>query len=375
MEHLYLKEFDILKNYIFLDHAAVSPIPERCVKAGYQYYNELSQHSHTHLNKWFEKRNNVKKMLAKMLECSNDEIAITKNTTEGILHIVNSLDWHSGDNVILFSNEYPANVYPWLNLERQNVEIRFVPETDNKFLIEDIENQIDSHTRLLSVSFVEFSTGYKNNLLEIGKLCKRKNIIFVVDAVQALGAIPIDVKKFNIDFLSAGGHKWLMAGTGIGCFYANLASISKLKNHNFSFGGVENPHNDFLNYHHPPKPTAARFEEGMFNLGGLYTLEASLELLLEIGIEEIYKHLIVLTDHIINGITTKGYKLLTPVEKEHRSGIISFYSDKFDTNDIISILSKNNIIVSNRRDCIRVSPHFYNTIDHINEMLKLLPEA
>ncbi len=370
----YSNEFLILKKYIYLDHAAVSPIPQRSVQAGYNFLNELSHESHTHFESWIEKIHHVKSTLANLLHCDQDEVTFIKNTSEGLLKVANGIDWKKGDNIVLFSNEFPSNVYPWQSLENRGVEIRFVPENEGAFHIEDIEQCIDHKTRLLSVSFVEFSTGYKNNLIEIGKLCHKRNIIFVVDAIQGLGAIPINVKDCHIDFLSSGGHKWLMSGMGIGCFYANLSSIDKLSHYIYGHGAVDS-HIDFLNYKLSPRNTAQRFDDGLFNIAGIYTMDASLNLLLEVGIENIYNHIKGVTDYLISNLYAKGYKILSPAQIDSRSGIISFYSDIHKSDDIFKLLKKNNIIISNRRNAIRVSTHFYNTNKDIDQLLSILPDG
>ncbi len=377
MINLNRNDFPVLEHSIYLDHAAFSPLARRSVEAGKRYLKDLSEiqkDGYSQFLEWLKIRSHVKTMLADMLHCDADEIALTKNTSDGLLIIANSIPWAEGDNIILFSNEFPANVFPWTSLESRGVEIRFVPEKDGRFQVKDIEALIDGRTVLLAVSFVEFSTGFKNDLKAIGELCCDHEILYTVDAIQGMGALPIDVEECQIDFLSAGGHKWLMSGMGIGCFYAKRSSMGRLSRHLYGHGGVENP-GDFLNYDKEPKKTAERFEEGMFNVSGLYVMEASLSLLMETGIQKIQDHLVVLTDHLINRVTQKGYQLLSPREKKGRSGIVAFYSEHHPSEELQKMLMQHRIIVSNRRDCIRVSPHFYNTKDHIDQLIELLPEG
>ncbi len=365
-------EFPILNEYTFLNHAAIAPLPKRSAEAGSHFLNEACFEANNKIEQWFLMKEKVKKRLASLLGCHSDEIAFIKNTSEGLHLVANSLDWQQGDNVILFSHEFPANVYPWTNLKKLGVDVRFVPEKNGQFFLDDVKDLMDEKTRLLAVSFVEYTTGFKNDLHALGQLCQEYNVLFVVDAVQGLGAVPINVKDCQIDFLSSGGLKWLMSQSGIGCFYANLSSIEKLVNYNYGYASVID-RNDYDRYYQPPSQNAERFEEGLFNLAGMYILGASLSLILETGINEIYNKISVLTDYLIDQLKNKGYHLLTPIEKKHRSGIISFNSNKHNSKDLFKLLHDNKIVVSELRNCIRVSPHFYNTKDHIDKLIELLP--
>ncbi|MDH5680914.1 MAG: aminotransferase class V-fold PLP-dependent enzyme [Spirochaetota bacterium] len=370
----YTDDFPILENYLHLDHAAVGPIPKRAVQEGSEFLEHVCHHGHLSFESWLESRAAVKQSLARMMAAEASQIALTKNTSDGLLKLSNALDWKAGDNVILFNNEFPANVYPWTSLSIRDVDCRFVPEKDGKYDLEDVKSLIDENTRLMAVSQVEFSTGYRQDLVSLGKLCSEHGILFVVDAIQGLGAVPLDVNECQIDFLSAGGHKWLMSGFGMGCLYARDSATEKLSRLIHGYGAVEKPM-DFLNYNQPLGKGGERFEDGMFNVTGIKVMEASLGLLLDVGIENIYRHLLELGDYLAAELKSRGYELLSPVDKDSRSGILSFHSKKHNSDKLHKIISDSRIIVSNRRGCIRVSPHFYNTREHLDQLLNLLPEG
>ena len=279
-----------------------------------------------------------------------------KNTTQGLIIAANGIDWQRGDNVVTTSVEFPANVYPWWNLkERYGVETRMVQERRGQIFAEEIEAANDARTRVVTISHVEFASGFRNDVAAIGEICRRKDIWFVVDAIQSLGVIDLDVKACNIDILAADGHKWLLAPEGAAIFYCAKEKQDRLINTNVGWAGVVN-HRDFLNYDITPKRDATRFEEGSYNTVGLYGLCAAIELLLEVGIASIEARVLNLTKRLIDGLQSKGYRVITPKLESKRSGIVAFESDSHTATELYKRLQRENVIVAERRG-VRVSPH------------------
>ena len=225
----YRKLFPVTLQKIYLNHAAISPMSQRVSDKLEWYIDERAFGSIDLYPKVIEIRHQARQTIAKMINAKPDQVAFITNTSEGFNHLVNGLDWNSRDEVILTDYEFPSNIYPFKNLERFGVKMKYVPNRSGKILLEDIEKRITPKTKLLSISFVEFSNGFRNDLEKIGNLCKANNIIFSVDGIQGIGAIPIDVEKFQIDFISNGGHKWLMGPMGAGFMYIRPELFEKIK--------------------------------------------------------------------------------------------------------------------------------------------------
>jgi selenocysteine lyase/cysteine desulfurase len=297
-----------------------------------------------------------------------------KNTTQGILIAANGIDWQAGDNVVTTAVEFPANVYPWWSLkERYGVETRMVPERDGCIYIENIASAIDTRTRALTISHVEFASGFRNDIQALGELCREHEIWFIVDAIQSLGAIEVDVKSCNVDILAADGHKWLLAPEGAAIFYCADERREQLINTNIGWASVINPR-DFLDYDLTQKPDATRFEEGSYNSVGVYGLKASIDLLLDIGIPAIETRILELTAGLIVGLEAKGYRVITPKEDSERAGIVIFESEQYTPAEIYEMLYAENIITAERGSGVRVSPHFYNTASEVERLLEVLPD-
>ncbi len=368
----YRKEFPVTKNLVYLNHAGISPIPNRAknkINAFVSSLNELGA-------KDFELRknivNNARDTGAKILGCKKSEVGFIKSTTHGIILCARGIPFKPGDNVIIPENEFPANVIPWLALRKKGVEVRFVKENQKRIAVDDINALIDENTKAVSVSYVEFSTGFRNDVKAIGELCNEKGIIFVVDAIQATGIIPFKASELGVDFMSMDSHKWLLGPEGIGYFYANENSIDKIEN---IFEGWLSMQNffDFLNYEQPRKKDASKFEEGSLNFMGLCGMQASSALLLETGIENVYKHVQTLLDDFSDKIKSKGYELQSPREKEsEKSGILCFHKPDQDMKKIYEKLAGQNVVAALRNGAIRISPHLYNTHEELEMVLDML---
>ena len=370
----WLAEFPVSKSYVYMNHAGVAPLSCRVMNAMKSFVEDATMNGAVNVESWVETSEICRSLASDLINSDPTEIAFMKNTSQGILIAANGIDWKKGDNVVTTSVEFPANVYPWWSLkERYGVETRMVTEKGSRIDLDDIIDAINERTRVVTISHVEFASGFRNDIKAIGEICRERGIWFVVDAIQSLGVIEVDVKSCHVDILAADGHKWLLAPEGAAIFYCNREKLDKLINTNIGWASVVNPR-DFLSYDLTQKPDATRFEEGSYNTAGLYGLKAAIELLLEIGISEIENRVLALTATLITGLKAKGYQVITPNDDSDRAGIVVFESEKYSPTELYELLFEKNIITAERGSGLRVSPHFYNTEAEINRLLDVLPD-
>ena len=364
------KIFPITDRYIYLDHSAVAPVSLKAAEAVNRFFTEATEQAAFVYDKWMDEIEEVRKRFSYLIGSDPEEVAFVRNTSHGISLVASGLDWKSGDTVIIYNKEFPSNIYPWLNLERVGVNVKFIEPENKEITLDDIKNLADNKTRLLSISSVQFTTGFRVDLEPIGKFCRDNNILFFVDSIQSLGIIPLDVKKCKIDFMAADGHKWMLSPEGTGVFYCNKEVVDLV---NPSLIGWKTVINEF-EYEVPDfsiKPNALKFEEGSLPVPGILALGGSLELLMDIGIENIRDEIHRLGGQIIDCVKERGFELITPEDRNKRGGAICF-SGPFDPASIRLELSKKDIMVNVRGGGLRVSPHFYNTDDEISTLFKEL---
>ncbi|MBM3335421.1 aminotransferase class V-fold PLP-dependent enzyme [Candidatus Sumerlaeota bacterium] len=365
------KEFPISRDMIFLNHAGISPLPERSARAMCEMIGECERSGPVCLPRYHRRREWLREAATRLLGCSADEIAFVKNTTEGLSLVAEGLDWREGDNIVTAAHEFPANVYPWRSLTRRGVEMRAVQERSWRFEVEDFARAMNGRTRLLTVSAVQYSTGFRMPLEDLGRLCSERGVLFCVDGIQALGAMQFDVKRWGVDFLSADGHKWLLGPEGFGIFYCRRERIETLANCVLGWIGVERP-SDYERTDQPWIVEARRFEEGSHNLIGAVGLASSVELLLEIGIEQVERHILALTRRLLDGLEERKCEVFTPSDDQLRLGIVSFRHPTEPTDSLFARLTAKGFVVAQRRGWIRVSPHVHNTEEQIDAFLEAL---
>ncbi len=359
----YYREFPVTKKYIYLDHAGVSPLPLRVSAAIETFLSAATNAGAFYYPKWSQQVAGIRGACARLVHARPEEIAFVKSTSHGLSIVAQGLDWKPGDNVLVYEKEFPSNIYPWLNLQRKGVVVKIIPSRDGRIIIDDIEKLIDPRTRLLALSSVQYANGFRIDLKNVGGLCRNKNVLFCVDAIQSLGVIPMDVKECNIDFLSADGHKWLLGPEGIGLFYCRKELVERIDPPLLGWKSVQNE----FDFDHPDfalKTNAQRFEEGSMNLLGIFGLGAAIALLSEVGIDMIEERVLGLGDVIIREAERKGYSLLTPKTRKERGGNITF-AGAFDPAATRDNLREKGIMVNARGGGLRVSPHFYNTEEEI----------
>ncbi len=367
----YRNLFPHLPEQIYLNHAGIAPLNTRAKEA---IENLLQFRNKKDIEFWpaaLEEKKHLKELIGKLINAPAANLALVPNTSAGLNILSLGLDWHSGDRVLLNNFEFPSNVIPFRGLKRLGVELDFVEHRQGTISLEDLEAKIHPRTRVLSISFVEFLNGFRNDLRAIGELCRRHNIIFSVDAIQGLGALQLDVQDMQIDFLSTSGHKWLMWPAGLGFVYISPRIFDQLYPTMAGWLSVKTPY-DFFNYFQEFAPDANRFETGTFNTIGIIGAKATLKMMLEIGPANIEEKVLQNTDYLINRLQEAGYRLFTDPSPEYRSGIVTFFHPRAE--EVVKYLKERRITVSLREGKIRVSPHFYNNQDDLDVFLNALFE-
>ncbi|MCY2951234.1 MAG: aminotransferase class V-fold PLP-dependent enzyme [Planctomycetota bacterium] len=372
-------EFPILGRWDFYNHAGVSPLPRRAAEAIRKYAREAEEGAYLGTD-WFKDIERLRGVAGRLINAKREEIAFVKNTSEGIATVAGGIDWRAGDRIVTTGVEYPANVYPWMNVaKRFGVELVMVPEETGengarRVRLERILEQTQHpRTRLVALSHVEFASGQRHDLAAVGRVCREKGKLFCVDAIQSVGVLPVDVVGMGIDFLSADGHKWMLGPEGAGIFYCRKELLSGIRPLIVGWMNVINA-DDYGHYDFTLKPDAGRFECGTHNVAGLLGMKASIELLTEVGLERVAERVKLLTERVIEGVRRKGYQVVSPRGQGEWSGIVSFVSSKHDHKEIWKRLRKEERIeIAVREGRLRVSPHFYNTEEQVERLVGVLP--
>ncbi len=365
----YRREFPVTRKYTYLDHSGISPMPLR-VRSAIETFLAESAEGAFHYAAWTKRLVTTRQSCAKLINAEPDEIAFVRSTSHGLSIVAGGLDWKPGDNVIICEKDFPSNIYPWMNLRPKGVEVKVIPAQNGKIEIHDIERLIDARTRLLAISSVQFINGFRIDLKKTGELCRRKNILFCVDAIQSLGVLSMDVKEFGIDFLAADAHKWLLGPEGIGIFYCRRGLAERLTPPLIGWKSVRNEL-DFERVDFILKSDALRFEEGSLNSMGIFGLGAAVDFLLEVGLANIEERVLGLGDMIIREADRRGFRVLTPREPSARGGNVTI-TGNFDPLKTRDALRARGIMVNVRGGGLRISPHFYNMEDDVVRFFKAL---
>jgi len=371
--------FPVLKHWHFFNHAGVSPLPRPVADAMRKFAAEGEAGAYLQ-TVWYQDIEKLRIAAAELINANRDEVAFVKNTSEGISIVANGIDWQWGDRIITTAVEYPANVYPWMEVVRtRGAKLIMIPEENDPagkraVPVEKIlEAADDRRTKLVALSHVEFASGQRHDLARIGAFCRQHGKLLCVDGIQTMGVLPVDVQGMQIDFLSADGHKWLLGPEGAGIFYCRRELIERTRPLMVGWMNVINAQ-DFGNYDYTLRPDAGRFECGSHNVAGLLGLKASLEMLKSVGVENVAMRLKTLTDRLIGGLEKRGYRVISPRNDAAWSGIVSFVSTKHKHEEIFRMLRKEQKIeIAVREGRLRCSPHFYNTEQQIDRLAEALP--
>lgn len=373
-------DFPITQSFTYLANAAITPIPLPVYDEISKFYQGAINHGGSKWNEWVNTMEKTRQLYSKFIGAdSKHEIAFTHSTSEGMNIIAHMLSRKG----LVISNEleFPSTNLPWINKDGRN--IRFLkPRDDGTIPIKDITCILDkfddynkrNQIKTILTSHVQFSNGFRQDLKELGRLTKQRGLHLVVNATQSLGALCFDVKKYNIDFMVSNGHKWMLSSFGIGAMFIKekyLRDKEYLKPTFFSQSGQKEKENFDNNAVLNISRSATRFELGTPNFQNIIALNSAINYILRIGMREIEKRILSLTDYLIDNLIKMNIQILSPVKyKKYRSGIILFKPMKKNPNKIVKLLEKNDkIIVSARGKGIRVSPHFYNNEEDIDKLI------
>ncbi len=364
----YRDQFPVTKNLIHLNHAAVAPLSKPAADAIRWLVNDCEQYGSLNYDVWMKSYDSLRQVTAQLINAQSSEIAIVKNTSEGIATIANGLDWKPGDRIVVFEEEFPSNQYPWQRLQSKGVTLEWL-RADGP--VEKLE-QAAKGARLVAISFVQFLTGFRADLETIGKICQQNGCFFFVDAIQGMGYYPLDVQKCNIHALAADGHKWMLGPEGCGVLYVRADVQDQIEPFEFGWTNVQN-YSDYGQRTLTLRSDAGRYEPGTLNTVGIYGLEASIRFLLSIGIESVCEAVLARTKEIHDGVRERGYDILGERTPSNESGIVCFRKPGLDFRMIHKQLKDNGILTAPRAGWVRASPHFYISPADVQKFLSVLP--
>lgn len=366
-------EFPLSDELIYLNHAAVAPWPKRTSEAVIKFAEQNTRYgSHFYLD-WLNKETELRTQLQQLMNAASaDDIALVKNTSEALSFVAYGLDWQTGDNIVSSNEEFPSNRLPWQSLANQGVEFRQADLHSAGSPEEALFALVDSNTRLLTISSIQFATGLRMDLQKIGAFCKQRDILFCIDAIQSLGAVQFDVQAYQADFVMADGHKWMFGPEGLGVFYTTPEARDRLKLTQYGWHMMKDTHN----YENKPweiHPAARRFECGSPNMLGIHALSASLSLLLETGMSTVEALVLENTDYLMHEIEQDNQLNLLSTRRENlKSGIVVFNHHCIPNEMMYKHLQDNGVVCALRGGGIRFSPHFYNSKQELAKALAII---
>lgn len=365
--------FPVTRRYAYLNVAAVAPLADPVANAMIDYVNDLREHGAVHYLDWFTVFREARELSARLLGATPGEIAFVRNTSEGINIVSTGLGLGAGDSVVIVHGDFPANVHPWLRLRDQGVDVRVVrPDEWNRVTPEQLLLACDETTRLVSTSLVSFSNGYRLDVAALARRLHARGILLFVDAIQGVGCLSLDVRETGIDFLAADSHKWMLGPEGIGLFYIRADLLDRIRPPFVSWLSMKDPF-DITHYRGDLHDDARRFEFATPNTCGIHAMRAALQLLLEVGVEQIEAHVLALTDHLCEGLRMRKMVLRTPRGDQERSGIVSFEHRSRDAESVVKHLEEAGVIAAARGGGARVAVHLYNDEADIERLLAALP--
>ncbi len=364
--------FPVTEEYIFFNNAGICPIPDTAGEALAEFARSVIYKGSVAVAEWKRKEDTVRAALARFIGAKPEEIAFEGSTSFGLSAVASGFDWKPGDNVVIPDQEFPSNVYPWLNLERLGVEVRRWESRGNRLLVDDLRRIMDGRTRMVSLSAVQWSSGFRADLAAVSQLVHERDALLAVDVIQHVGAIPLDVKSLGIDFAAADGHKWMLSVEGAGFFFCDENALNRIHPVIVGWKSVVNAH-VFHEIDFTLLPTAERFEHGSINTGGLYPLAIALDMLENAGMDRVFRRILDINDLLVQGIEERNMKVLSPMNEAERSGILIFTTGRDE--ELFKHLTKRGLVASLRGGGIRLSPHCYNNEEDVERFFAALDEA
>jgi cysteine desulfurase/selenocysteine lyase len=365
--------YPITRRFAYLDHAAIAPLATPVRSAMEVFLDRMTEEPFDRAH-WERFRSQVRGRIAELLSVGPESIAFTKNTTSALGLVVTGLDWETGDNIVGVNREFPANIYPWMGLQRKGVELRLYRAEQGRIDVKGLVRLCDRRTRVLAISAVQFWSGFRTDLGALGAALKGRDVLLVVDAIQAAGAMRLDLATAPVDFLCAGAQKWLLGPIGVGFAYVGARMLERLNPVTIGTDSVVRDE-EYFAYDLTLKPDARRFEEAAPNYPGILGMGAAVNLLLRAGPPVVEGVVLRLADRLRDELPRRGYELvLKPALPSERSGIVSFRHPRMVPAELHTRLREAGVIVSLRSDFLRASPHYYNSDEDLDRLLEALPQ-
>lgn len=366
--------FPAAEKYVYLNSAAVAPMPKPAVDAVLTQLKDVSENGSTHFANWIAAKQRARELVAEMLGVRGEQIAFMRNTSDGFASVANGIKWKSGDNIVSFAREFPANYVPWRMIrDRFGVELRLGPETDGRFSVDEMISLIDANTRLVAVSSIQYSSGFVADLERIGKAARSADALFAVDIIQGFGARGYDLPSQFVDIAAGASHKWLCSPEGCGILYVSDRARERVEPTHVGWISLETPW-DFEDTEQPYKPNALAWESGTCASSLFFGLEQSLLLLKNTGLVNIQKYLDELSETLCEMLAGKPYDIISSRIPAERSAIVCIkHRGGISSSEIAESLELENIIVSPRGDRLRIAPHFFNNVEDIEKLVAALP--
>jgi cysteine desulfurase/selenocysteine lyase len=374
MNHELRALFPITEHAIYLNHAAVSPLPTSTTEAVNAQLRDVAQNGSLNYRSWVAVKEQARKRVAELIDARPDQIAFMRNTSDGLSTIANGLRWKPGDNLVTFQHEFPSNIYPWQRIrDVLDVEVRMCEERNGRIDLDEFMGLIDKRTRVVAISQVQYASGFRVDLERIGRATRAHDALLVVDAIQAMGVVPTNVDADLIDVAAAAGHKWLLSPEGVGLLYLSDRARERIEPTLVGWISVPNPE-DYTNFEQGWNEGALAWETGTGPASLIHGLEASLRLLMETDVTRIAKHLEHLTDHLCQRLQYLNYQVVSSREAGEKSQIVCIrHNGGMSPMALYTHLKERKIITSPRGDRLRISPHLYNMVEEIDELVAALP--
>lgn len=351
-------QMPVVAKWAYFDHAGVSPLPSPTADVLIEFARDNAANGVADWNRWRTTVETARQLGARLLRADEAEIALVHNTTEGINAVAEGFPWRPGDNVVTLSSEFPSNLYPWLNLADRGVETRQVVVQNERVDLAAIEKACDSRTRVLAISWVGYMTGWRNDLAQLCEIAQRTGAFFFVDAIQALGMFPLDVRDVRIDALAADGHKWLLGPEGAGLFYLRREHFGLLRPTGIGWNSVRHS-GDFTNTALDLKADASRYEGGSHCLAAIAGFAQSLRMIVDVGPDKMSQRLLDVTDRLCERLARAGLATASCREGERRSAIVAFDVPGRNPLELKKQCKARGVIVNARAGRMRASPHVY----------------
>ncbi len=364
-------QMPVAERYAYFDHAAVAPLTRRAQQQLTAWATDMAEHGDVHWLNWAAGAETARQRLARLLGAETAEVALLRNTTEGLSLVAEGFPWRAGDNVVVPCDEFPSNLYPWMNLESRGVELRRVAAGPSGVELADIDAACDARTRIVAASWVGYASGRRQQLDDLAEIAHRHGAWLCLDAIQGLGVFPLDVRRTPVDVLAADGHKWLLGPEGAGVLYLRREHLDTLRPVGLGWSSVAHAQ-DFSHIELNLKPSAARFEGGTLALGCFAALGESVQLLLDYGVEAVSRRLLDVTDQIVEGLERLGATVVSPRAGDCSSGIVSYTLPQMPAAEARRRALLQQVVLSCRGGRIRISPHVYTNEHDIARLLTAL---